>query len=151
MRVGHVRTPEGPGQRRPVVARAFRRTWFRLVAGLAASAAAPAVAAWAAPGDAAAPPAAQAAPAAARATPGQTALNQAAEAQKRGDYDIAARMLREAAMRPNELTPPERELLSSLLKDNAVALRARREASRNCTWPSRPSPTTSGPRPSSTS
>ncbi len=56
------------------------------------------------------------------------ALNGAIDAQRLGDLDTAAALFREAQARQNDLTPDERRDLDRLLAANALALQARRDA-----------------------
>ena len=57
------------------------------------------------------------------------ALNDALEAQRRGDYEKAAKLLQEAADGKASLSTTEQQELDRLLKDNDAALDARRAAS----------------------
>ncbi|HVS35260.1 MAG TPA: hypothetical protein VMS17_06730, partial [Gemmataceae bacterium] len=57
------------------------------------------------------------------------ALNQAIEAQRRGDYENAARLLQGAAVKQALLTTVEQQELTRLLTDNGAALDARHAAS----------------------
>ncbi len=56
------------------------------------------------------------------------ALGDAIEAQRHGEYDRAAALLQEAAAGQASLTQTEQQELARLMKDNALALEARRAA-----------------------
>jgi len=56
------------------------------------------------------------------------ALNSAIDAQRQGDLDKAAALFRDAQARQNDLTPDERRELERLLAANALAMQARRDA-----------------------
>ncbi len=55
-------------------------------------------------------------------------LTGAIEAQRKGDYDAAAKLFREAQVLQSDLTPTERTELSRLMSANQDALRQRKEA-----------------------
>ena len=103
------------------MARAHFGTGFFVVVGLVAGAATAA---------AQAPSVAPAAwPPVQRAATPHAALNDAIEAQRRGDYENAALLLQGAAAGQALLTTTEQQELTRLLKDNGAALDARRAAS----------------------
>jgi type II secretory pathway component GspD/PulD (secretin) len=62
-----------------------------------------------------------------RLTRAHTALNSAIEAQRRGDYEQADALFAEAVALQADLTPDERQELTSRLQVNTLALKARRE------------------------
>ncbi|HBI41704.1 MAG TPA: hypothetical protein DDY78_02475, partial [Planctomycetales bacterium] len=64
-----------------------------------------------------------------RASRAHAALNDALEAQRRGDYENAANLLKEAANAKAGLSTTEQRELARLLTDNGAALDARRAAS----------------------
>jgi general secretion pathway protein D len=104
-----------------VVARAKVGTGFILVVGLVAGATvAPVHAADDAPG---------ASQPVVRASRAHTVLNDALEAQRRGDYENAANLLQEAANAKAGLSTTEQRELARLRTDNGAALDARRAAS----------------------
>ena len=103
------------------MARAHFGTGFFLVVGLVAGAATAAAQAQGSRTAAPTPPA--------RAANPHAALNDAIEAQRRGDYENAALLLQGAAAGQALLTTTEQQELTRLLKDNGAALDARRAAS----------------------
>jgi tetratricopeptide (TPR) repeat protein len=62
-----------------------------------------------------------------RSSRAHTALNNAIECQRRGDYETAAGLFQEALSRQDDLTPQEREELARLIRDNTQALQARQQ------------------------
>jgi type II secretory pathway component GspD/PulD (secretin) len=118
-----------------MVARAKRRKWVNLVAGLLVGTAAQPLTLLAGPdmGGASLPlradreerVVAQLVGGASRA---HLALNGAIDAQRQGDLDKASALFREAQARQNDLTPDERRELERLLAANALAVQARRDA-----------------------
>ncbi len=118
-----------------MVARAQKRKWIDLVAGLLVGAAAQPLALLAGPdsGLASLPAFTQrgeqvVAQLGGGSSRARTALNAAIDAERLGDLDKAATLLREAQARANDLTTDERRELDRRLAANALALQARREA-----------------------
>ncbi|HEY7153019.1 MAG TPA: hypothetical protein VH575_03570, partial [Gemmataceae bacterium] len=118
-----------------MVARAKKRKWVDLVAGLLVGAAAQPLALWAGPdtslvamplsADREEVVVAQLGGGSARA---RQALSAAIDAQRQGDFDKAATLFREAQARANDLKPDEQQELARLLAANTRALKARQEA-----------------------
>jgi type II secretory pathway component GspD/PulD (secretin) len=108
-----------------LVARATAKSWYNVIAGLVVGVLAlPACALAGAAKDA---PVAVAQLWARGATKAHNALNDAIEAQRRGDYEAADRLFQEAQKREADLTQQEREELARLSGDNALALQARKD------------------------
>ncbi|HEY7307799.1 MAG TPA: hypothetical protein VH643_00425 [Gemmataceae bacterium] len=117
------------------MARANKRKWVDLVAGLLVGAAVQPLALLAGPDASLVPPrldasgeelvVAQLGGGAARA---RVALNGAIDAQRQGDLDRAAALFTEAQARANDLTPDERRELDHLLAANARAMKGREDA-----------------------
>jgi type II secretory pathway component GspD/PulD (secretin) len=112
-----------------MVARAKARSWnkLKLVAGLVVGAAVPPWTAASVPVEVG-PPATLVAQLAGRSSSAHAALTGAIESQRRGDYDTADVLLREATAGQEELSPIERQELARAVQANAVVTKARREA-----------------------
>jgi type II secretory pathway component GspD/PulD (secretin) len=118
-----------------MVARAQKRNWIYLVAGLLVGAAAQPLAVLAGPdtglnfSPASSPRGKQVvAQLGGGGSRARMALNAAIEAERLGDLDKAAALYRDAQARANDLTPEERHELESRLAANALALQARQQA-----------------------
>ncbi|MHB1421877.1 MAG: type II secretion system protein GspD [Gemmataceae bacterium] len=117
-----------------MVARAQKRNWIDLVAGLLLGAAAQPLALLAGPDSglallpAPSPRGEQVVAQLGGGSRARLALNAAINAERLGDLDKAAELFQEARKRAADLTPEERRELDSRLAVNALALQARREA-----------------------
>jgi type II secretory pathway component GspD/PulD (secretin) len=112
-----------------MVARAKARSWnkLKLVAGLVVGAALPPWAAAEIPLEVG-PPATLVAQLQGRSNAAHGALTGAIESQRRGDYDTADVLLRDAQAGQEELSPTERQELARAVQTNAAVLKVRREA-----------------------
>ena len=117
------------------MARAKKRKWVNLVAGLLVGAAAQPLALFAGPNTGLASLSLHAereelvvAQLMGGASRAHLALNGAIDAQRQGDLDTAAALFREAQARQNDLTPDERRELDRLLAANALAMQSRMKA-----------------------
>jgi type II secretory pathway component GspD/PulD (secretin) len=119
-----------------MVARAKKRKWVNLVAGLLVGTAAQPLALFAGPNTgldsltlhAQREERVVAQLAGGGASRAHLALNGAIDAQRQGDLDTAAALFREAQTRQNDLTPDERRELDRLLVANALAMQSRLKA-----------------------
>jgi type II secretory pathway component GspD/PulD (secretin) len=107
-----------------LVARATAKSWCNLIAGLVAGAALVPASALAGADDRGPVLVAQLFGRSSRA---HSALNAGIEAQRRGDYEGAAKLFLDAQARQDDLSAQEREELARLIRDNTLALEARRE------------------------
>ena len=118
-----------------MVARAKKRKWVHLVAGLLVGTAAQPLALFAGPDTGLASLSLHAereelvvAQLMGGSSRAHLALNGAIDAQRQGDLDTAAALFREAQARQNDLTPDERRELDRLLAANALAMQSRLKA-----------------------
>jgi type II secretory pathway component GspD/PulD (secretin) len=113
------------------VARAQKRKWIDLVAGLLVGAATQPLALLAGPDSRTVSPAPEErvlAQASGGSTRTRAALNAALDAERSGDLDKADALYREATARANELSPDERRQLQERAAANRLALQARTQA-----------------------
>ncbi len=114
------------------VARAQKRKWMDLVAGLLVGAATQPLALFAGPENnitlLSASSEREVAQVAGGSSRTRAALNAAIEAERNGDLDKAASLYRQAMTRANEMTPDERSELERRIAANRLSLKARSEA-----------------------